>query len=239
MAGAAQSTAENRSQVKLSHSLVLRHKLGLAQPRLDIAAQRFWSSPELARLFPAFLQELYAIVRGGLETMRFACDRAGELNDPVAIPLAHYLNRHIAEESDHEKWLLADMQHCGIAAADAQERLVTGPVAALLGAQMYWIRHEHPVAFLGYVAAIEGNPPTRAHLDEIRERTGLPDETFRCMREHADLDGGHAEELYSAIDGLPLTARQHQLLAFSGFETIHALTRIFDGLCAQAEKGWK
>ena len=33
-------------------------------------------------------------------------------------------------------------------------------VAGLVGSQYYWILHHHPVAFLGYVALMEGYPPT-------------------------------------------------------------------------------
>jgi hypothetical protein len=148
----------------------------------------------------------------------------------VASLLAEYLSHHLVEERDHDAWLLNDMEACGIDRKLALTRPVPGPIAALLGAQTYWALQEHPVAFLGYIAVVEGNPPMRQHLDQIRESTGFPDEAFRCLREHADADQGHAAELREFIDSLPLSARHHQLIALSTFETIEALSRIFDQL---------
>ncbi len=157
--------------------------------------------------------------------------------DPVGHALAQYFSQHLLEERDHVEWLLADMEACGIDRQFVLTRLPAGPVAALLGAQTYWILQEHPVAFLGYLAVVEGNPPTREHLALIREQTGFPDEAFRCLREHADADQGHTAELRALIDSLPLSARHHQLMALSAFETIEALARIFDQLCREGKAG--
>lgn len=228
-----QGTGLTVHSAAVSNSSLLWQKIALAQPRLDFSSHRFWTDPHLAALLPRFLLELHTIVRGGLAVMQLTSQRAGELADcdPVARALAQYLANHLTEERDHDAWLLDDMEACGIDRQQALNRLVPGPVAALLGAQSYWVLQEHPVAFLGYIAVIEGNPPTRKHLDLIRDVTGFPDAAFRCLREHADADQGHAAELRNLIDALPLSPRHHQLIALSAFETIEALARIFDQLC--------
>ena len=48
-------------------------------------------------------------------------------------------------------------------------------VAALVGAQYYWVLHHHPVALLGYIGLLEGYPPGRPRYgsNELRARTGV------------------------------------------------------------------
>ncbi len=222
------------THVASSNSSVLSSKIALAHPRLNLSARRFWQSPELRKLLPKFYLELYAVVRGGLSVMETARRRSEEIaaNDQVAAMLAEYFAKHLAEERGHDEWLLEDVAHCGLSAQQVTERIPSGAVAALLGAQEYWVLHEHPVAFLAYVAVVEGNPPVQKHIDEIRDITGYPDAAFRSLREHADADISHAAELREFIDSLPLSARQHELLGLSVFETVAGLARIFDELCA-------
>ena len=82
-------------------------------------------------------------------------------------------------------------------------------VAGLVGSQYYWIHHYHPVAFLGYVALMEGYPPTPELIDELIERSGHPREAFRTYLEHAELDPGHRDHLDRTLDSLPLE-REHE-----------------------------
>jgi len=44
--------------------------------------------------------------------------------------------------------------------------------SARVGAQYYWIHHFHPVALLGYIAVLEGRPPSPTLVEELIERTG-------------------------------------------------------------------
>ena len=221
-------------------SRLLQLKLALAQPRLDASAQAFWTAPDLRTRLPQFFLELYSIVHGGLAVMRAAHERSVELaaaGDPVARAFAEYLAHHLEEEREHDAWLLNDMVAIGMDRDSVSQRPASGLVAALLGAQMFWIAREHPVAFLGYLSAVEGNPPTRVHIEQIRTVTGFPAEAFRCMIEHADADIAHAEELRAAIDALLLTPRQQELMAMSAFETIESLGRIFDNLSGVSPRG--
>ncbi|ABF40054.1 hypothetical protein Acid345_1051 [Candidatus Koribacter versatilis Ellin345] len=223
------------THVAASNSSILSTKIALAHPRLDFSARRFWKHPDLHILLPKFYLELYAVVRGGLSVMEIAQRRAEELsaNDPVAAILADYYAKHLVEERGHDEWLLEDMEHCGIDRQHAIERIPSGAVAALIGAQQFWVLQEHPVAFLGYVSVVEGNPPVQTHINEIRDATGYPDASFRSLREHADVDTGHAAELRGLIDSLPLSPRHHRLLGLSAFETVGGLARIFDQLCGE------
>ena len=90
----------------------------------------------------------------------------------------------------------------------AQAALADGRGA--VGAQYYWIFHYHPVALLGWIALLEGYPPSREEIDaadgpdRLRAR-GVPD-----ARAHAELDLRHRDELFERIDRLPLTRSSPQ-----------------------------
>ena len=45
---------------------------------------------------------------------------------------------------------------------EALDRIPSPKVAAMVGAQYYWLRHYHPVSLLGHITAIEGYHPPQA-----------------------------------------------------------------------------
>ena len=73
--------------------------------------------------------------------------------------------------------------------SDVLARPPSPTVAALVGSQYYWIFHFHPVALLGYIAVLEGYPPSMAMIDQLEAGTGYPREAFRTMIAHAELIG--------------------------------------------------
>jgi hypothetical protein len=151
--------------------------------------------------------------------------------DPVRAPLRAYLAEHIPEERDHDDWLLADLVAAG-GAADRPGR-PPGPLAArLVGPQYYWIAHWHPVCLLGYIGALEGNPPSPLLADHLAAATGLCGAAFRTLRHHAQVDAGHSQAVFDLLDRLPLTAPQQRAVRVSGLHTMSALTDLFDQLGA-------
>ena len=67
--------------------------------------------------------------------------------------------------------------------------------------------------FLGYVALMEGSPPTPELIETLIATTGYPREAFRTFVEHAELDPGHRDHLDRTLDSLPLTAEHEAVLA--------------------------
>jgi hypothetical protein len=112
-------------------------------------------------------------------------------------------------------------------------RLPSPTVAALVGAQYYWIHHVHPAAFLAYLAVLEGNPPEVEQLEEIRRRSGLPAAAFRTLIKHAHLDPRHRDDLDDTLDALALTPALHALLGVAAFETIARATEAMEEILAR------
>ncbi|HVD11947.1 MAG TPA: iron-containing redox enzyme family protein [Gaiellaceae bacterium] len=163
-----------------------------------------------------------------------ALARSRELpnDDPLAAPLASYFEEHVDEELDHDETLLGDLEQLGIDRMTVLERMPSPAVASLVGSQYYWILHYHPVAFLGYVALMEGYPPTPELIETLIERTGYPREAFRTYIEHAELDPGHRDRLDRTVDSLPLEAWHETALGISAISTAalaaRSLEEIFD-----------
>ncbi len=117
---------------------------------------------------------------------------------------------------------LDDLEALGIDPVALQAQPPPPKIAALLGAQYFWIFHYHPVAMLGFLE-LEAYHPQRPTLERFIEKTGLPRDGFRQLLLHAKLDAVHARELHRVLDSLPLEPRHEQLIGLSALQTIGLL----------------
>ena len=177
--------------------------------------------PRLGELWPEYLVLQHQIIRATVPLTEAALARAREIgeSDPLAARLARYLEEHVDEELGHDETLLGDLERLGIDRKTVLARMPPPSVAGLVGGQYYWIHHYHPVAFLGYVALMEGYPPTPALIDELVQRTGRPRAAFRTYVEHAELDPGHRDRLDRTIDSLPLDQSHEVAMGISAIAT--------------------
>ena len=202
------------------NSAVLRAKMQLTERRLKAAFRGVWENERLAELFPALLVLLHQVVRASVPLMTTAGDAARDnATDPGRTVLADYLDEHIEEERDHDVWTLDDLAAGGWSAESVLARVPSPTVAAMVGAQYYWIEHHDPLAVLGYIAVLEGSPPGEEHIRRLQEKSGLPDTMFRTYRKHGELDPGHGKQLDALIDALPLSPSQSGLLGMSAAHT--------------------
>ena len=215
-----------------SASEALRWKIRWAAHLIEPSTEAFWQHPRLADMFPEFLIALYGSVRATVPLMRMAAEvaRAAGDADSLCRGLSAYFQQHITEELDHDEWLLADLEALGYTRETVISRLPNRAIAAMVGAQYYWILHAHPVTLLGFFAVLEGYPPCLDDLEAVEQRTGLPPQAFRMLRHHAELDGEHANELFALVDTLPLSDYHHELLGVSALHTVSTARMLFDGL---------
>jgi hypothetical protein len=199
----------------------LRSKIELVLPDLTATGRALVDHPRLAELYPPYLFALHCMMRAGVPLMEAARARALPLgpDDPVAAGLVPYFDHHIPEER-HPHWPLEDLEVLGYPRATVLARIPSPTVAALVGAQYYWIEHYHPVALLGYLEVAEGYPPTKELVAELIAKTGYPRSAFRAMARHAALDLRHRRDLHRMIDGLPLTPTQEALIGLSAIQTV-------------------
>jgi Iron-containing redox enzyme len=221
------ATSVEASSPAETASARLRGKIGLVIQPFGVACTRLMTHPQIADLWPKYLVTQHAIIRATVPLMEAAASRADGMadGDPVAAGAASYLSRHAEEERHHDDWLLDDLELLGVNRRAVLSHLPSQSVAALVGCQYYWALHYHPVAVLGYIALMEGYPPTPELVEDLIARTGYPREVFRTFAEHGELDPHHRDELDEAIDSLPLTGKQEALLGLSAMSSVEFLAR--------------
>jgi hypothetical protein len=216
----------------------LRAKLGFVMPGVADASRRLNEHPQVRDLYPQYLITTHGVIRASVPLMETARDRARAMaaadpDDGVAAGLEAYLDTHIPEERGHDEWLLDDLELLGYDRASVVGRTPPPTVAAVVGAQYYWILHHDPVAILGYIAVLEGYPPTPELTEALIRRTGHPRKAFRTMLAHGVLDPRHRDDLDAAIDALPLTPEQESTIGLSALSTATLLTQLLDEVVAR------
>ena len=204
----------------------LKAALELITEEVPAEGGRFWTHPQLRALYPRYLVMLHTLIRGNVPLMTAARDAALQMasTDPTGFMVAEYMDKHLEEERHHDDWLLDDLEVLGVPREDVLAHVPTPSVAALSGSQFYYVQYYRPVAILGYVAVLEGQPPTKTLLDAAQRRTGYPDGAFAVMRMHGELDPGHIDEMYEFLDSLPLDSDAMLAITTNALAT-HELAR--------------
>ncbi len=206
----------------------LKRKIALAEAPVRGVYRHFWTHPEAATLFPRLQLRTYDLARASTSLLEAALARCAELagTDEVAAGMVDYLRRHIDEEQNHDVWLLDDLEALGISREEVSKRIPSSTAARLVGMQYYWIFHAHPIALVGYMAALEGNVADEQFLEKFRQRTNLPKEGFRTLLLHAREDPKHEGDIDDLVDRLPLTEVQQGLLGISAMQTVALLAQL-------------
>jgi hypothetical protein len=136
----------------------------------------------------------------------------------------------------HDDWVLEDLEVLGVRRQYVLSRIPPPSVAALVGAQYYWIRHFHPIALLGFIAVLEGTPPDVEYFEQVADRACIPVAAFSNLLRHGRLDPRHRDDLDRALDDMPLTEDDHKLLGVSSFQTVRLLTQVVEEVVEPAKR---
>jgi len=159
-------------------------------------------------------------MRAAIETLK----QPRYLNDTLAPPMIRYLEQHAEEETGHDEWILDDAEAMGMSRDEILNRRPGQNASHIVGAQYYWIYHYHPVAFLGYIAVMEGNPASTDFFEDVARRNGLPLETISSFLYHSKIDPTHKTDLDRLLDDLPLGPKETELIGLSALRTIQYVT---------------
>jgi heme oxygenase-like protein len=225
------TSAATRSGVR--NSEIVRAKIGLFGGRLGSTAHDFWFRPDFPRLYREYIFQSHSIIRASVPLMQAAeqaCRLPIHAGDPALRGFADYLHRHIPEETGHHEWILDDGEAMGIERAAILRRLPKESATQLVGVQYYWIHHYSPIALAGFIATMEGDPPTTEFVEALAARNNLPLKCFSSFLYHAKIDPRHRKELDDALDQLPLTDDQLALIGLSSLRTIKMMTEIMEDI---------
>jgi hypothetical protein len=212
----------------------LRLKLELVTPELAGATVRLVNDPQVAQLYVDYLVACHGILRATIPLMQTARREALSRQDEASPELAVYLEKHIEEEAGEDEWLLEDLEVLGVERSQVLTHVPSANVASLIGSQYYWVLHTHPVAILGFLAALEREPPSREFIAHLIARTGHKASAFRTLIAHADRDPDHRDELDELLDRLRLTSEQWLLVSISALNSVHSLACVLDDVVETA-----
>jgi hypothetical protein len=211
---------EPASEMQPTAAARLVAKLGLVVPAMQRDLGAMWALPDVRSTYLEWLRVMHGVIRATVPLMLAATEEClRRADDPVAEGFAGYLARHIREEYGHDTWVVEDYAAAGGDGTELPGMVVGGAVAALVGSQYYWIRHVHPVALLGHIAVLEGNPPAPSLATDLAARTGLAADAFRSLERHAVLDQRHRADIHRLIDTLPLRPWHETLIGMSALHT--------------------
>ena len=217
-------------------SVRLSAKLDLVHGALGAYARKLWSGPDARAIYPVYLRVMHAVVRSAVPLMEAAIAEAQTRDDgdPLTAELIAYYGHHKKEEAGHDRWLLEDLAVTGHDPSEAEDQIPPPAVATMVGAQYYWIRHFHPVALLGHMAAIEAYHPPAGFARRLAEVTGYPLTAFRAIARHEVLDVHHRRDLFELIDRIPLAAHHEKIMAVSGMHTVDSAIDVLELIHATA-----
>ena len=212
-------------------------KIGMVDGRFAAAFTGFFNHPRIRELHVDYLILNHQIIRGTVPLLERALDEARRRasSDEVCKQLVPYFERHIVEETNHDEWLLDDLEIIGVPREEVWARIPPPSVATFVGSMNYWALHVHPVAVLGYLSYMEGFPPSPEIIGEMIERTGYPPEAFRTMVEHGALDPEHSQEISQLLDTLPLTEWHEQLLGWVVISGLDLLAQTIEEVIERAD----
>jgi pyrroloquinoline quinone (PQQ) biosynthesis protein C len=213
----------------------LRAKIDLISAPLAEALGRFFDRPsDLRHRLVAHAILIHQITRASGPLMQAALEAARvRSGDAAASGLASYLERHIEEERHHDLWLLEDLESVGVSRDHVLAAPPPSAIAAMVGAQYYWIHHHDPMALLGYMLMLECNAPKPDVLARLQHWSGLPESFFRTHRIHAELDPDHQFDLLERATSLPLAESRRKLIEQSMLHTLERMAEALADLAAR------
>jgi pyrroloquinoline quinone (PQQ) biosynthesis protein C len=221
---------------KQSASAILRAKIALFGCGTSAAAHSFFTHPHFPATYREYIFQSHSIIRASVPLMQAAeqaCRLPQHAADPVLREFGAYLRHHIPEETGHHEWILDDGEAMGIERGEVLRRLPKDSAAQLVGRQYYWIQHYSPIALAGYIASMEGDPPTTEFVEEVAHRNGLPLKAFTSFLYHARIDRQHRQDLDRMLDSLPLSTDQSALMGLSAIRTMNQMTDILKDINEQ------
>jgi len=196
------------------------------EPELTGVTHLLVSDPRVPQLYRDYLVACHGILRATIPLLQTARREALARDESASRTLASYLETHIQEEAGEDEWLLQDLEVLGVDRSTVFEHVPSPQVARLVGAQYYWVLHVDPIAILGYLAALERDPPSLEFIDDLVLRTGHDRAAFRTLIAHAARDPDHAEELDDLLDRIELTEDQWLLVTLSAINSVHMLAMV-------------
>lgn len=139
---------------------------------------------------------------------------------PDRTMLTAAIKEYVEEEYGHEHWVVADLEACGVEQSKVYGSKPDAAVEVMVAYVRDYISSQHPIGFFGMVHVLEGTSTSLAThtADLVQQKLGLPDEAFRYLRSHGDLDIEHVDFFAELLEELTVDEMDH---------VIHVAKRVY------------
>ncbi|NEO33062.1 MAG: iron-containing redox enzyme family protein [Symploca sp. SIO3C6] len=221
----------------ITNSQKLRVMMKLMFPSMTDAITALEENQQISIIYQEYLFILHSFVRASVPLMNKAYQQLQQdtsKQDPMYSLLLNYLEHHIEEENNHDLWILEDLEILGINRQELLNRVPNYKVAEIVGMQYYWIYHFHPAVLLGYIAVMEGQPPSMKMIERMIAKTGYPREAFRTLIYHSQVDAEHQKDLDTLLDDMNLSSDLLSAVIKNALHTFSVSIDILRGLTEQS-----
>ena len=167
-------------------------------------------------MYVAFLANAYHHVRFTVPLMMAAGARLERHHQHLLPSLREYID----EEIGHERWILNDIEACGIDPQTIEHSQPNMATELLVSYVRDYINQVNPLGFFGMVHVLEGTSTSLATTTAglIQNELDLPDAAFSYLRSHGDLDIEHVAFFRDLLDEFDKQAMHH---------VIHVADRVY------------
>jgi hypothetical protein len=177
-----------------------------------------------------YIQGYLTTSRSAYTLLNFAAEQAALRNDEKLTPFVDWARTHAEEEKDHHKWYLDDFLAMGYSQSLVENQIADDIVLEQLGVQFSLIATVHPVSILGYVFVLEGYQPEPETIHELAHRFSLPEEGFRTILYHIDIDKEHRKPIVELIDRYSSNEFLYRTILKSAIATLLGWTKFYTKL---------
>lgn len=151
--------------------------------------------------FLRYLAGTATIIRSSVDIMDLTRDILRTNADQAGSILDVYLASHIEEEKFHFEWICEDLRSVAGEMADSlTAQSLSRACPTVPGFAYYYIRNISPFGLLGYMYAMESQPPSGQALAQIAKHIGIDLSAIRTLEIHANSDPEHTKDLSRIVD---------------------------------------
>lgn len=170
--------------------------------------------------FLRYLAGTATIIRASVDLMEMTRDLLRNDAQRTSSVFDEYLASHIKEERLHYEWICDDLESiAGSSASALIAKSLTRACPNVPGFAYYYIRNVSPIGLLGYMFAMESQPPNSQALRDLSRRIGAGPSAFRTLELHAVADPEHTRDLSGIIDLIAVDAESRNHLALVAVQT--------------------
>ncbi len=190
------------------------------KPRLEQLGKKFvdapWGDPNF---YGAWLAQTTYYVRHSTRLLALAGARTPQSKQDYHVRFIE----HAEEEKGHENLTLLDLKHLGFSINDFPEFPTT---QSFYQTQYYWIEHENPMAFFGYILQLECLAANYCPEAQKIVESHYGPKGAHFIRVHGKDDIEHVEQAIAKVGKLSMEDQQviiHNMLqSFSNYENMIA-----------------